>query len=317
MATSAVVLRAALRGPLPRLAGAADRPGQLRIPALSEVRVRRSGVVLSGMHGRLEDPFRRDDQGLFLAERFARLDLGRPRHLRAWIAANGAPALASLAPYVPFEQSGRRADWTLRAVLWEDALSEVRTEQTQVRWFLTTFASVTEPQDRARWAVPSDPDAWVPPSARLTSVRRDFLDMHRSAALRRVAPRGLPWSRWIDVLAGLMRPHLLAALQSELSLEPKQEIVRLRDVPDPLLGRWEEPLDPAFLTSRWDSILCPIYLQLFEALRRLSEGQQAVRVCLECGEPFLALDARRRRFCSDTQRNRYNQRGFRERHSRD
>ena len=188
-------------------------------------------------------------------------------------------------------------------------------EQEQVRWLLRTFAGVTEPDDPARWAPPSDPDAWVPPSARLAPHERDYLDRRRSAASRPDAPKVLPWERWVDLLTTVMRPYIQAAIRSEWLLGPKEEFVQVGRRADNAPRSWH-PLDPAFLTSRWDSILCPIYLQLYEALRRLSEGKRAVRFCHECGEPFLMLDGRRQRFCSDPHRNRYNQRDFRERHSR-
>ncbi len=52
----------------------------------------------------------------------------------------------------------------------------------------------------------------------------------------------------------------------------------------------------------------PIYLQLFEALRRISEGEPGAATCRECGQPFLVLDARRRFFCNDRERYRFTQR---------
>lgn len=64
---------------------------------------------------------------------------------------------------------------------------------------------------------------------------------------------------------------------------------------------------------RWRSILAPIYLQLLEALRRVSEGKPGAVRCKECGQPFLTLDARRSTFCTDRERLRYVQRDRRER----
>jgi hypothetical protein len=64
---------------------------------------------------------------------------------------------------------------------------------------------------------------------------------------------------------------------------------------------------------RWGSILAPIYLQLLEALRRVSEGQSGAGSCRECGEPFLTLDARRSSFCTDRHRLRFAQRARRQR----
>jgi hypothetical protein len=63
----------------------------------------------------------------------------------------------------------------------------------------------------------------------------------------------------------------------------------------------------------WQSILAPIYLQLFEALRRITEGEPGAAICRECGRPFLILDARRRFFCNDRERFRFSQRERRRR----
>jgi len=63
----------------------------------------------------------------------------------------------------------------------------------------------------------------------------------------------------------------------------------------------------------WMSILAPIYLQLFEALRRISEGEPGAAICRECGRPFVVLDARRRFFCNERERFRYSKREQRKR----
>ncbi|MGH2407136.1 MAG: hypothetical protein ACRDF7_03515 [Candidatus Limnocylindrales bacterium] len=63
----------------------------------------------------------------------------------------------------------------------------------------------------------------------------------------------------------------------------------------------------------WHSVLAPIYLQLFEALRRISEGEPGAAVCRECGRPFLVLDGRRRFYCNERERARYQMRAHRQR----
>jgi hypothetical protein len=63
----------------------------------------------------------------------------------------------------------------------------------------------------------------------------------------------------------------------------------------------------------WTSVLAPIHLQLFEALRRVSEGDRGAGRCRECGQPFLTLDARRAAFCTDRERLRWAQRDHRRR----
>lgn len=63
----------------------------------------------------------------------------------------------------------------------------------------------------------------------------------------------------------------------------------------------------------WSSLLAPVYLQLLEGLRRVTEGQRGAGVCRECGQPFLTLDARRSSFCTDRERFRFSQRERRKR----
>jgi len=64
---------------------------------------------------------------------------------------------------------------------------------------------------------------------------------------------------------------------------------------------------------RWGSLLLPVYAQLFEGLRRVTEGQRGAAFCRECGQPFLTLDARRSSFCTDRERFRFTQRERRKR----
>ncbi len=64
---------------------------------------------------------------------------------------------------------------------------------------------------------------------------------------------------------------------------------------------------------RWDSLLGPVYLQLLEGLRRVTEGDRGAAFCKECGQPFLTLDARRSSFCNDRERFRFTQRERRRR----
>ena len=63
----------------------------------------------------------------------------------------------------------------------------------------------------------------------------------------------------------------------------------------------------------WQSVFAPIYLQLFEALRRITEGEMGAAICRECDRPFVVLDARRRFFCNDRERYRHAQRERRRR----
>ncbi len=69
----------------------------------------------------------------------------------------------------------------------------------------------------------------------------------------------------------------------------------------------------AIQRRRWVSLLQPVYVQLFEALCRVTEGQRGAALCRECEQPFLTLDARRASFCTDRERYRYTQRQRRRR----
>ena len=66
-------------------------------------------------------------------------------------------------------------------------------------------------------------------------------------------------------------------------------------------------------TAQAASQLAPIYLQLLEGLRRVTDGQRGAGLCRECGQPFLTLDARRSSFCTDRERFRFSQRERRKR----
>ncbi len=75
---------------------------------------------------------------------------------------------------------------------------------------------------------------------------------------------------------------------------------------------WGGPLE-VHEHRRWRSLLAPVYLQLLEGLRRVSEGHRGAAFCRECGQPFLTLDARRSSFCNDRERFRFTQRERRKR----
>ena len=81
--------------------------------------------------------------------------------------------------------------------------------------------------------------------------------------------------------------------------------------PSVTLGQvFDFPLSP-LIQLRWTSILAPIYLQLYESLRRITEGQSGAALCRECHLPFLQLDGRRTVFCTARERNRHNARNYR------
>jgi hypothetical protein len=114
---------------------------------------------------------------------------------------------------------------------------------------------------------------------------------------------GSTWDATVALERLLIASYVARAVERRFSLvlEPQQIDGEMRTV---LLPREERA---------WHSILAPIYLQLLEALRRITEGEPGAAICRECGRPFLVLDARRRFFCNDRERFRHAQRERRRR----
>ena len=54
-------------------------------------------------------------------------------------------------------------------------------------------------------------------------------------------------------------------------------------------------------------------MQLYEGLRRVSEGSAGARGCRACRQIFLVLDGRRERFCTTAERAAFHQRAYRAR----
>jgi hypothetical protein len=108
-----------------------------------------------------------------------------------------------------------------------------------------------------------------------------------------------------------MEPYIRKAANFEVDVDRERHWVEEPDA----AGHPEVIAPELFVRERrlWRSILAPIYLQLLEALRRVSEGKPGSVWCKECAQPFLTLDARRSTFCTDRERLRYAQRGRRER----
>ena len=114
---------------------------------------------------------------------------------------------------------------------------------------------------------------------------------------------GATWDQTLELERLLIAPYVDRAVERRFAIERETQDVggSTRSV---LVPR-EERI--------WQSILAPIYLQLFEALRRITEGEPGAATCRECGQPFLVLDARRRFFCNDRERFRFSQRQRRRR----
>jgi hypothetical protein len=114
---------------------------------------------------------------------------------------------------------------------------------------------------------------------------------------------GSTWDQTVELERTLIVPYVTLAVERQFSVEREW-----RDV----AGVMRSVLVPRDKRA-WQSVLAPIYLQLFEALRRITEGEPGGAICRECGRPFLVLDARRRFFCNERERYRHAKREQRKR----
>ena len=230
----------------------------------------------------LTDPFARRADGLLLAESFARLDLRRPRKARDWFLANGVPALGlSTARASPPPTADRRS------------------RSSRIGPRLPAGDRADQPHrcsPPAGQGVAWD-EAWFPPTIGL------YVITDQAAERRSPDPVG-PCPR---------QPRGLPVRAMSPEIDPRG--VRGRPVRLALPCAAPEAFGPV-VRYRWLSIIAPIYLQLYEGLRRLSEGKPGARTCAECGELFLVLDGRRTTFCTDAERARHHQRQYREREAR-
>lgn len=229
---------------------------------------------------RLQEPFRESRAtphlgvgGLLLAEAFARLDLSRPNTVRHWTMAFGAV----LVDWVYSPKGGEIYD--------DDGEYDPNWNVRQV-----SKAEILEEQ---------------------RSVRRQLQQLHGLSASR---PNGGSTVRY-DVMGNKVSPALFARLW-EGAIATSADLMRDR-IDAALPGGMEVDRFSVPLVARearsWMCVLAPIYLQLFEALRRISEGKPGAAECRECGQIFLILDGRRTTFCTQTEQNRWRQRSGRKR----
>lgn len=332
----------------PRFAG----DGRLRLPADVRVFPRAhdlgaKGDVLGGFADAGYDPFERVASGLLLAEEFARADLADRKVAGPWYQEHGVLDLAHLFTEDSFVVSHHvREDPG-----YHDALADVLRQQANVRWHLAALERLSDHRERADpprpgWAPHEGWDpAWAQPA--LQNSAGDVLWLGGSSTVEMAtAPDGVPvlwvptigwydvWDdyddgslpsgRWstgrlsadwwglVELERRLLEPYVLRA--AEFHVEVRRAGFE-RD-----LSRQGESLEdhfpgPLVVHERrwWSSLLAPVYLQLLEGLRRVTEGQRGAGLCRECGQPFLTLDARRSSFCTDRERFRFSQRERRKR----
>lgn len=234
------------------------------------------------------DPFARRPDGLLLAESFARLDLSKPRQMRAWMLANGVLDFDSVVRDYG-ENYGYSGEFE-----FQDAAELIVQEQVRIRWVLGLLVHLTATlPPPAGEGIDFDPAWWPAKLAAAHGLKGHAPDpgFAYDIALREVGPT------------------------VERALAPIVLLGGVSFVPGPHAFPDRPWTVGPIIRREWSSILAPIYLQLYEALRRISEVKPAARRCRECRQPFLVLDGRRVAFCTDLERARYNQRAYRARHS--
>jgi len=332
----------------PRFAG----DGRLRLPADLRVLARATdyghrGDVFGDFADAGYDPFGRVASDLLLAEEFARVDLRDHKNAGPWYREHGVLDLAHFFTEDAFDVSHHvREDPG-----FHDAQVDVLRQQANVQWHLTALARLSDERERADpprpgWAPHEGWDpAWAQPALRGPTGSVLWLGGSSTIDMG-TAPDGVPvlwvptigwydmWDdyddgslpsgRWstgrlsadwwglVELERRLLEPYVLRAAEFQVE-------VRRAGFERDLSRRGESLEDhfpgPLVVHERrwWSSLLAPVYLQLLEGLRRVTEGQRGAGLCRECGQPFLTLDARRSSFCTDRERFRFSQRERRKR----
>jgi hypothetical protein len=168
------------------------------------------------------------------------------------------------------------------------------------------------PEGREMWGDPEPQTALLPEVARRPRIHvrmsswygywvGDYVDGKDSGLLPEIDRLGSTWDQSLDLVRLVIEPYVARAVERSFRIEWR-----------PQGGGKASTLIPREWRL-WTSILGPIYLQMFESLRRISEGEPGAATCRECGQPFLVLDGRRRFFCNDRERFRFSQRERRRR----
>ena len=140
-----------------------------------------------------------------------------------------------------------------------------------------------------------------------------------------VGPLAADWQGLVELERRLLEPYVRRAAERDVRVGHRD--LALRATPSAATGSasvrlapgsprvYAELGGPIVVQERriWRSLLAPVYLQLVEGLRRVTEGRTGAAWCRECGQPFLTLDARRSSFCTDRDRFRWSQRERRRR----
>ena len=124
----------------PRQAG----DGRLRLPMTAVPVAEASGLwqrggVIGQLGDETYDPFERTDEGLLLAESFARAPLSEPASAAAWYLGHGAVDADRFLPPMPHVNASRD-----EGPRFQDATDEVLWQQTNVGWHLLSLARLSD-----------------------------------------------------------------------------------------------------------------------------------------------------------------------------
>ena len=255
---------------------------------------------LIGVFGRGDktaDPFARRANGLLLSEDFARLEIsGKPKGLAAlatWVSENGP--LNTMALYGqaagldrPFLQAITHQD-----LGFQDHLADWWLEKVRVVHFIGALVGLSSAIGDSGVVEPADwDDAIYMPEDSVRQAGGVVLGVIRS------------WEDAVRWQAFGLDFYVERALQPQVRSGWQASRGTAESADRAVL-----PLRPV-LEYRWRSVLAPIYLQIHEALRRVSEHRMGAVLCRECGKPTLVLDGRKTSYCTPAEANRHKQRAL-------
>ena len=157
------------------------------------------------------------------------------------------------------------------------------------------------------------PILWVPLASWYQEDWADYdIELGPPSGRSPVGRLSADWWGLVELERRLLTPYVRRAAEYQVEIgRPGLERDLTRDGTS-MTDRFPGPL-VVHERRWWSSLLAPVYLQLLEGLRRVTESQRGAALCRECGQPFLTLDARRSSFCTDRERFRFSQRERRKR----
>jgi hypothetical protein len=311
--------------------------GVVLLPSAIEM-ITRKRVHPLGPHGDLyglfgggsRDPFERRANGLLLAEDFARLPLSsKPKGLAAlaaWVEQNGPLNPIALYGGEPAADRPMLASSYGPTIGFQDHFSDWWLEQMKVACFMGALVAlssangdsgVVRPVDWEDAVFATEDSAYSAGNFSLGRIR-DWDDAVRWQALVlnpfvELAMQPEVRTGWLaHASEGSNGYGIMAGPGVEDDDDPAEADGMLGWPPRQRRPAPALPLRPE-VVYRWRTILAPIYLQLYEALRRISEGKMGAVLCRGCGKPTLILDGRKTSFCKPSEGNAYKQRAFRAR----